>query len=163
MAELPSVYIETSLLSYLAARPSNDLIVAGHQQLTRQWWESRRDDYRFFVSELVTDEAALGHPDAARRRLEIAAGMEFLDTDDESDLLTERILEDGTIPEKAAADAAHIAVATRHGMDYLLTWNCRHIANAVIIRHLAVVASRQGYELPVICTPYELFGEYTPL
>lgn len=163
MAELPTVYIETSLLSYLAARPSNDLIVAGHQQLTWQWWEQQRGGYRLFISQLVTDEAARGHPDAARRRLEFAARMESLDIDDVSDLLTERILDGGIIPEKAAADAAHIAVATRHRMAYLLTWNCRHIANAELLAHLAKVVSRQGYELPTICTPYELLGRYTPL
>jgi hypothetical protein len=149
----------TSLLSYLAARPSNNLIVAGQQALSRQWWELRRSQYRLCISELVTDEAARGNPEAAKRRLDLAAGLQLLELDDESDRLTEEIIEDGTIPEKAAADAAHIAVATRHGMDYLLTWNCRHIANAVILRHLAELVSRQGYELPIICTPYELFGE----
>lgn len=163
MTELPSVYIETSLLSYLAARPSGDLIVAGHQRLTWQWWNSRRKDYRLYVSQLVVDEAGRGHPDAAQRRLRLAAGMGYLDGDDRSDLLTERILEGGIIPESAAADAAHVAIATRFGMNYLLTWNCRHIANAEILRHLAEVARRNGYELPIICTPYELLGRYRPL
>ena len=163
MAELPSVYIETSLLSYLASRPSGDLIVAGHQHLTRQWWNSQRLDYRFFVSQLVTDEAARGNPDAARRRLEIAAGMEIIDVDEESIRLSKKILKSGIIPCRAGTDAAHVAVATRHRITYLATWNCRHIANAAILRRLAALPSEDGYELPIICTPYELFGEYTPL
>ena len=158
MTELPSVYVETSLLSYLAARPSSNLIVAGQQELSRQWWEHRASRYRLFVSELVIDESARGNPDAARRRLEMASGLARLDADDESDSLTECILNDGIIPERAAADAAHIALAARHNMDFLLTWNCRHIANATILRHLAELLWRQGYELPVICTPNELLG-----
>jgi hypothetical protein len=86
-----------------------------------------------------------------------------LDLDDESDYLTELILKSGTIPEKAAADAAHVAVATRHAIDFLLTWNCRHIANATIMRRLSELVSGEGYELPIICTPYGLLGGYYPL
>lgn len=163
MTELPSVYIETSVISYLAARPSNDLVVAGHQQLTWQWWDQRRDDYRLFVSQPVVDEAARGHPDAARRRLAIVAGMGLLQFDEESIQLSKHILKSGIIPKKAETDAAHVAIATRHGMEYLATWNCRHIANAIILRRLAELVLEYGYELPIICTPYELFGEYTSL
>jgi len=163
MDELPTVYVETSLLSYLAARPSTNLIVAAQQQISHEWWELRHSSYRLFVSDLVTDEAARGNPTAAQKRLDIAAQMLHLDLDDESDYLTELILKSGTIPEKAAADAAHVAVATRHAIDFLLTWNCRHIANATIMRRLSELVSGEGYELPTICTPYGLLGRYYPL
>lgn len=157
--ELPSVYVETSLLSYLTARPSTDLIVAANQELSRQWWELRRSEYRLCVSDLVTDEAARGNPEAASRRLKIASKLEHIDFDEESIRLSRKILESGIIPTKADTDAAHVAVSARHGMNYLATWNCRHIANATIMRRLVDLLSGEGYELPIICTPYALFGE----
>lgn len=158
MDERPSVYIETSLLSYLAARPSSNLIVAAQQELSRQWWELRRSEYQLFVSKLVLEESNRGDPDAARRRLEYAADMPLLELDDETYRLSRMFLDSGTIPIKAQADAAHVAVATRHNVEYVLTWNCRHIANATIKRRLAALLWREGYEIPAICTPYELFG-----
>lgn len=158
MKEKSTVYLETTIPSFLTARSSNNLILAGEQELTRQWWDSRRDFFTLYVSELVIEEARKGNAEASRKRTEAIAGVSVLEIDEETILLTEKLMKSGVIPEKAAADAGHIAVAARHGVDYLLTWNCRHIANAEIIRRLAAVVEGAGYDLPIICTPAELFG-----
>lgn len=114
--------------------------------------------YRLFVSEAVIDEASRGDPSAAQRRLESIHGVENLSIDEQVISLTTEILSSDLIPGKAAADAVHIAVAARHGVDYLLTWNCKHIANAEIIRQISFIISKNGYFVPIICTPRELFG-----
>jgi predicted nucleic acid-binding protein len=152
------IYLETTVPSVLTARLSNNLILAGEQELTREWWESRRGNFEILVSELVVEECQKGDADAAARRLAIISGLDILQIDEEVIRLTDSIIESGIIPHKAAADAAHIALASRHGVDYLLTWNCRHIANAEINKRIAAVVRQTGYELPVICTPTELFG-----
>lgn len=158
MSNKATVYLETTIPSYLTARPSNNLIVAGEQALTRDWWEQRKSLYRLFVSEAVIDEASRGDPSAAQRRLESIHGVENLSIDEQVISLTTEILSSYLIPGKAAADAVHIAVAARHGVDYLLTWNCKHIANAEIIRQISFIISKNGYFVPIICTPRELFG-----
>jgi len=154
----PTVYLETTIPSFLTARPSNNLILAGEQELTRQWWEDRRKSFTLFVSELVIEEAQKGNSVASEKRMNAISAVLVLEIDEETIRLTEEIMKSGVIPERAAADAGHIAVASRHGIDYLLTWNCRHIANAEIIRRLVSVVKKAGYNLPIICTPAELFG-----
>lgn len=159
MAEMATkLYMETTICSYLVSRPSRDLIVAAHQQLTRAWWESRRPQFEIFISQFVIDEAAQGDPELARKRLELIGGLEQLEVTDEVGRLAERILESGAIPQKAATDAAHIAVAAFHGMSYLMTWNCAHIANAEITPAVRAVCNAEGFACPVICTPEELTG-----
>jgi len=158
MREKATVYIETTIPSYLTARLSGDLITAGEQAITREWWEQRRAVYRLFISEAVVEEAGRGDVDASRRRLEAISGLEAVAIDEPAIELAEKLLENGLIPQKAAADAIHIAVAARHGMDYILTWNCRHLANAEIIRQVSHIVAREGYYVPIICTPRELFG-----
>jgi hypothetical protein len=154
----PTVYLETTIPSYLTSRPSNNLITAGEQQLTQQWWERRKNEYAVYISELVIEEAKRGDPIAVMRRLSVISEIDELEIDNESLILTKKLLRDGVIPPKAAADAGHIAIASRHGVDYLLTWNCTHIANAEITRRVSYVVREAGYYLPVICTPRELFG-----
>ncbi|MBI4708515.1 MAG: type II toxin-antitoxin system VapC family toxin, partial [Candidatus Omnitrophica bacterium] len=154
----PTVYLETTIPSFLTARPSNNLILAGEQELTRQWWEDRRKSFTLFVSELVIEEAQKGDSEASEKRMNTISDVSVLEIDEETIRLTEEIMKSGVIPERASADAGHIAVASRHGIDYLLTWNCRHIANAEIIRRLVSVVKEAGYNLPIICTPAELFG-----
>jgi hypothetical protein len=154
----PTVYLETSVVSFLTARPSNNLIVAGKQETTRQWWERRRDRYDLFVSQLVIDESARGDATAASRRVQTIAGIPSLDIDAEVVQITDAIMDSGIIPPKAAPDAGHIAVASRHGMDYLVTWNCAHIANAEILGRISYRVREAGYWLPIVCTPDELFG-----
>lgn len=159
MSGLPTVYIETTIPSFLAARPSNNLVLAGQQELTRQWWEIRRSYYRLCTSELVLEEASRGDAEAAELRSRLLNDLPLIPVDSDTIALTKEIMTYGIMPEKAAADAAHIALAARHGVEYLLTWNCRHIANAEIIRRLDEVVFSSGYRLPTICTPIELFGD----
>lgn len=156
------VYIETTIPSYLAGRPSRDLVIAGNQELTREWWEKRRKDFDLYVSQFVLDEAGDGDADAARRRLGILDGLAELSINDEAASLAEQLVSEGIVPPGAATDAAHIAIAAVNGMDYLLTWNCRHIANAEIMKKIYSLCGREGYNCPVICTPAELMGEDGP-
>ncbi len=154
------LYLETTIPSYLTSRPSRDLIIAGHQQVTRDWWEKRRDDFRCYLSQLVIDEASAGDPVAARERLKAIRDLPLLDITPGVAELASRILASGKIPRKAATDAAHIAVAAVHGMDFLVTWNCVHIANAANTRALArVFAARMGVNARSSVTPEELMGE----
>lgn len=155
----PRVYLETTIISYLTAKPSRDLVVAAHQRLTRQWWRRRRDEFSLYVSELVLEEASRGDPGAARRRLELLKPMEVLASDNQALALAMAIVRSGSIPEAASADALHVAVAAVNGMDYLLTWNCAHINNAEIIKKLEHSCSNAGYLCPVVCTPEQLLGE----
>ena len=155
----PSLYLETTIPSYLTSRSSRDLIVAGHQQLTREWWEWRKGAVQLYLSQLVIDEVSAGDPDAARERLKALRDFPLLDITPEVTELASRIVASGKIPRKAATDAAHIAIAAVHGMDFLVTWNCVHIANATNARALAVICREQGYDCPVICTLEELMGE----
>ena len=153
------VYLETTIPSYLTSRPSRDLIIAGHQQTTRDWWEKRRRDFQVYISQLVLDEAGAGDPVSARERLKVLQSLPLLDITSEVAELTSGILASGKIPRKAATDAAHIAIAAVHGMDFLLTWNCAHIANAAMVRALGSICREYACECPVICTPEELLGE----
>jgi hypothetical protein len=151
------LYMETTIPSYLTSRPSRDLIVAGHQQVTREWWEKRRGAFEIYISQLVVDEASAGDPDAARERMLIVRDFAMLDITPEVGHLASAILASGILPRKAATDAAHIAIAAVHGVDFLLTWNCVHIANAVIAKAVANICRQFDWESPVICTPEELF------
>ena len=152
----PKVYLETTISSYLASRPSRDLVIAGNQELTHEWWTERRHTFDLYVSQYVLDEAALGDSDAARRRMDILADLKELEASEGAERLTEKLLGEGVVPREAATDAAHIAVATGHGMDFLLTWNCRHIANARMLRKIYSVCDAAGFICPIICTPAEL-------
>jgi predicted nucleic acid-binding protein len=130
-----------------------------HQQVTRDWWEKRRGDFEIYISQLVLDEAGAGDPVAARRRLKVLQSLPLLDITPEVTELTSGILASGKIPRKAATDAAHIAIAAVHGTDFLVTWNCVHIANAAIVKALASICRQHRRECPVICTPEEVSGE----
>ena len=152
----PKVYLETSIVSYLTARPSNDIRAAANQSTTLEWWETRRPLFDLFISEFVVAEASLGHPDAASRRLAAIEGILELEVTQSVVALGKALLIEGPIPPNAEIDAYHIAVAAVHGMEYLLTWNCTHIANAVMRSRVEAVCRRQGFEPPVICTPQEL-------
>jgi predicted nucleic acid-binding protein len=153
------LYLETTIPSYLVGRPSRDLLVAAHRQITRDWWESRRAEFDLYVSELVIQEVRAGNPQLASSRLEILAHVPVLAVSDEILKLAEDLITKGPIPRKAAGDAAHIAIATVYGCEYLLTWNCRHIANAELHRAIRRVVEQYGYETPSLCTPEELMGE----
>lgn len=153
---LARVYVETTVVSYLRARPSRDLIVAGHQQITRDWWDMRRGDYELCVSQLVHEEAGDGDPQAARERLEELAVMTMLEIKEEAVSLAEELVQAGALPTKAGNDALHIAVAAIHRVPYLLTWNCRHMANATMRAQIEAVCTSRGFKAPIICTPEEM-------
>lgn len=147
------------MISYLAARPSRDLRVAAHQQATSEWWTRRRDDFDLFASQLVVEEASAGDAEAASRRLGYLAGVPLLDLTNQSLDLAEKLLTDAAVPAEAEQDALHIAVAAVHGMDYLLTWNCRHIANATMRGQIEGACAEAGCDAPIICTPEELLED----
>jgi predicted nucleic acid-binding protein len=155
---METVYLETTLISYLCSRPGRDLLVAAHHQITHEWWSSRRDDFDCFVSQVVIDKVSAGDPEEARKRMEMVAAFPVLEVTKEAELLAKAILGSEAIPARAVRDAAHIAVAAAHEVDYLLTWNCTHLANAQVIRRISVVCNREGFHMPVICTPEELMG-----
>ncbi len=153
------IYIETTIPSYLTARPNRDIIQMARQQLARDWWDSERHNYDFCVSQIVLDEVAAGDEDAVQRRMAVIADLPLLDLTLDVDELAEKIMKSGLLPEGASRDAVHIAVACVHNVDFLLTWNCRHIANATILKDLQHIIVDAGYEMPVICTPEELIGD----
>jgi hypothetical protein len=153
------IYVETSIISYLAARLSRDLIIAAHQQLTQEWWENRHTDFDLYISQLIVREVSAGDEQAAKKRLELIEQIPLLELNQQALDLAYALVQEGPLAEKASEDALHIAVATVHGMDYLLTWNCRHIANAQMRNAVVTVCRARGYEPPVFCTPEELLGE----
>ena len=155
---MESVYLETSFISYWVARPSGDLLVAAHQKTTQDWWAARRDQFTCNVSQVVIDEASSGDSAEVQKRLAIISGLAILEVTSDAESLTQAIMAAGMLPAHAFPDAAHVAVATVHGVDYLLTWNCKHLANAQIARQLARVCEELGHRMPIICTPEELMG-----
>ena len=155
----PSVYVETSVVSYLTARPSRDIIVAAQQTMTREWWRNAPARFVLVASELVFTEAAAGDAEAARARLAALQMVTRLDNTADAVFLTRSLLEAGAFPREAAADAAHVGIAATKKVD-LLTWNLRHIANAAVRPRIERACRKAGYEPPVICTPNELMEDY---
>lgn len=155
-----SIYIESSIPSYLTARPSRDVRAAAWQQITCEWWEERREDFDLFTSGLVIAEISLGDPEAAKRRLQALHGIPQLLIDADAERLATRLTEGGGVPPSALADA--IAAATVHRMDYLLTWSFRHIDNAATKPTVRAICADSGCTCPEICTPLELFGKEAP-
>ena len=153
-----NVYIETSIVGYLTARSTKNLILAANIEVTRDWWESYRSTFTLYVSQLVLDEVMEGDAEMAAKRIEVLQGLSLLELSEAAQELAKHFLAMSSLPPKAAEDAAHIAIATVHGMEYLLTWNCKHIANAQLQKKLSEICLDFGYELPTICTPYELAG-----
>lgn len=151
----PKVYAETSVVSYLTALLSRDLIREAHQQLTRQWW-SGRGGFDIYISQFALDEASAGHAEPASRRLAALEDAVLLEITDDATALAAALLAGGGFPQKARIDAFHVTIATVHGMDYLLSWNCRHIANATLRGKIESICRDAGFEPPVICTPLEL-------
>jgi len=154
------VYLETSIAGYLTSRPSRDLIRAARQQMTREWWDARRGDFEIFVSQAVVDEARGGDADAAVERLRLLEDVPRLAVNDAAVALAKELIAQHALPAKAVEDALHIALAAVHGMDFLLTWNCSHIANAERAEAVRSTVLGAGYECPWICTPEEMLGEW---
>ena len=152
----PTVYLETTVIGYLAMRGSSTLRVAANQETTREWWDNHRQRFELFVSRFVVDECSDGDPVAARERLIYLEGLPLLFVSDEVNALAESLRVSVPLPEKARIDALHISVAAVNGVEYLLTWNGKHIANPSMRPRIERLCREMGYEPPVICTPQEL-------
>jgi hypothetical protein len=156
VSESQSKYIESTIPSYVVARPARDLLQAARQQLTRDWWDFQRVKQDLFTSQVVLDEVAFGEKAMAQLRLHSLDGIPLLQLTGEVKALARKVLESGLLPVTADRDATHIALASAYEMDLLLSWNCRHIANAAIQARLRKLVEAAGFTLPVICTPEEL-------
>lgn len=156
------VYIETTIVSYLVARSSRDLILSAHQQLTREWWENERVRYRCIASEEVLREAMQGEQEMAQARIKALEEVRVIGITAEVEAMAATFMATGALPPTMRPDATHLAAATLSGADYLLTWNCRHLANAHVLRRLQKEAERRGWMLPGVCTPLELMGDFEP-
>jgi predicted nucleic acid-binding protein len=155
---MAKVYIETSIVSYLTARPSSKLIAAAWQKETVDWWETQKDRFELYISEVVIEEASRGDEAAAANRLAALEGIEVLAINEASIELSKALIDGGAIPQKALDDALHVALASVNGIDFLLTWNCRHIDNAEMKPKIRGIIEKLGYQCPEIATPIELMG-----
>ena len=156
LRKMKSIYLESSVVSYLAARPSRDLVVAGNQQVTRDWWETRRGECELFASDVVVAECAASDPTAASERKMFLTGLPILATTLEAEALADALLSAMALPQKAALDALHIGVTAVNGIDILLTWNCAHIANPFMQPQITAACVEFGVVPPTICTPLQL-------
>ena len=150
------VYLETTIPSYLASRPSRDVIVAAQQQVTLEWWENSRPKYDLFISEAVIDECQAGDPEAAKKRIGFIKDLSVLSITDDVIKLAEIYAKLLNIPDKAKVDAIHISIAVVYEMDYLITWNCTHLAHGEIRSALHRYNMQNGLYEPTIVTPFEL-------
>ena len=158
----PRLYVETTIPSYLVARISRDLRLAADQKSTQEWWKRHRHKYDLFISEAVLEEAADGNTSFATKRLTVLSGLPRLRTTSEVGALVTRFLQEQIIPPTVAADAVHLALAASHHMDFLLTWNCKHLHNPHLERRMLAACRELGYDCPVICTPAELLKSDEP-
>ena len=154
----PLVYVESSVISYLAAKPSNDLVASARQSITTEWWENQSPAFVLCVSDLVVQEISAGHADAAQRRRALLGGLAFLDISDVATVIAQTLLDKQVVPKGSENDALHIGIAAAQGADYLLTWNFRHINNAAMKQKVAHVIEGMGFICPVLCSPEELGG-----
>ncbi len=155
----PVVYLETTVVSYLTAKPSRDVVIAGHQQSTQEWWEDRKQDFRVVASQLVLQEAGRGDMQATQRRLDILKGVELLEITPDATTLARALIGNGVVPETSLEDALHVAVAVVNGCKYLVTWNYRHLAGAGVRARIESFCRDEGYEPAIICTPEELLED----
>lgn len=155
---MASVYIETTIPSYLAARPSRDLVIAAHQQITHEWWLTASDRFELFVSEAVLRETREGNPAYASKRMGIVADLEVLEFTSEVDFLAREYERRVVLAGPAVTDLAHFAFAVAYNIEYLVTWNCKHIANGQVIKRLAKANQELGRSTPIIVTPEELLS-----
>lgn len=155
----PTLYLDTTIPSYLTSRISRNVLIAAHQRVTREWWRTRRAQFDIHVSTLVLNEASKGDATAAQRRRDVLTQFLVLNHDAHANFLATQLIQSCCLPEKANADASHIAVAAVFRMDYLLTWNCSHLANASLLQKVGRICSANGYTCPQICTPLALLGD----
>jgi hypothetical protein len=154
----PTVYLETTIIGYLAMRLSRDLLVAANQHMTREWWDNHRHKYEPVISRFVIEECGDGDPTAAQERSEFLKELPILQVTEEVESLAKALAKGIHLPSKAVVDAYHISISAVNGVQYLLTWNCTHIANPALRHQIDRICRDAGYEPPVICTPPELMG-----
>lgn len=152
----PTLYLETTIISYLSARPSRDLIISARQAITSDWWWNHKNEYDLFVSALVVNEAKEGDREAVQKRITEIKGIQVLELNEPTLVLAQLLVDSKIIPERFSEDAVHVAVCAVNGIDYLLTWNCKHLANITLRRQMERIIDNAGYQCPVICTPEEL-------
>ena len=157
---MATLYVETSIVSYLRQRPSSQVVMAARQLLTHQWWDEERGNYELVTSEYVVDEASAGDPVLAAERLQLLDGIPVLQLDSGIGVIAKQIMSRAILPPNASIDALHIAIVAHHRINYLLTWNCRHIANARILPRIHDVLTGLGIPIPVICTPEEMVDDH---
>jgi hypothetical protein len=153
------LYLETSVVSYLTARPSGDIITAAHQLVTSTWWTAHRSRFDLVTSGLVREEAGRGDREAAEKRLAALQGIPIVEITSDATLLARSIVRENLLPERAFPDALHISIAAVHSVEYLLTWNCSHIANAELLPRVTTFVEEAGFNMPFVCTPEELLGD----
>lgn len=153
---MDSVYIETTIVGHIAGRIHPNPFVAARQQVTRDWWRAEAPGYEVFISQVVLEECSEGDPSAAAERLEVVKDLDLLEASDEVDDLADTLISGKAVPASEPRDAFHIAIAAVSGVDYLLTWNCKHIANATLRGRIEKLCRDAGFEPPIICTPEEL-------
>jgi PIN domain len=156
---MDTVYIETSIVSYLRQRPSSQVVMAARQLLTHQWWDDERSNYELVTSQYVLDEASAGDPVLAAKRLQSLDGIPLLPLDPQIGVIAAEFVSRAILPPKASIDALHIAMVAYHRIQYLLTWNCTHIANAKNLPRIHAVLTDLGCSIPIICTPEEMVND----
>ena len=155
----PRVYIEPTVVSYLVARSSNNPILAARQEASRQLWEDYADRFEFVISPIVRDEIGQGDATAAQQRLAVVSLLTILEVSPDMDMLVEKLLDSGAVPRNSRPDAQHIAIANAHGVDYLVSWNHKHIVNENKREHINRVCREAGFQPTTICTPIELMED----
>jgi hypothetical protein len=156
---MKSVYIESSVISYLTGRPSRDIVTSARQTITTEWWETQKDNFEVFVSELVINEISSGDSKAAQKRISVVNNIQVLEATKYANDLAKFLIGNGAVPASSVEDALHIGIAAAQGMDFLLTWNFKHINNAVTRDRIGIVITQQGYVSPILCSPEELFND----
>ncbi|MBI2471872.1 MAG: type II toxin-antitoxin system VapC family toxin [Planctomycetes bacterium] len=154
-----SIYLETTVVSYYTSKPSRDIIVLAHQEITLEWWPKAIKRFDIFISEVVVEESRLGDHEAARRRLEELKNFPHLVLNNKVEEMAQVYIEQFEISKKYLRDAAHLAIASVHNIDYLVTWNCAHLANGEVIKKLMKINESFNIHTPIICTPEELMEE----
>jgi predicted nucleic acid-binding protein len=156
----PRLYLETTIPSLLTARPSRDLGKARLQGITARWWNSWRTQFEVYTSRVVREEVAVGDCEAVQRRLHFLKRIRTLERTSNSVALAAELLKRSGLPPTAKKDAEHIAIAAVHRMEFLLSWNCAHLANAQTTPRIATICRSEGYSPPILCTPEQLLTRY---
>jgi predicted nucleic acid-binding protein len=155
---METIYLETTIVGHLVGRIRRDPLIAARQQVTRDWWHDEASKYTVLISQLVLDECSDGDPEAAAERLEVVKNLDLIEVSDEVDALAAALIAGNAVPASEPRDAFHIAISAVNGINYLLTWNFKHIANASLRERIEQVCREAGFDPPVICTPEELMG-----